>query len=169
MAVDVLNSLRAQYETHAAIAKTAMENMEAIKVAIAAIEGRIPQAAPSTAESEAPVQKPRRRRGEVQRAILECLREGHATPRQIRAVCAARGLSVPGNSVSNCLNRLLQKGLVRGIPHTDRWELKEASDLKKALEDSIKAEGSRVVALKPSQVNGAVNQYTPAASEGPYS
>ena len=107
--------------------------------------------------------KHKRRRGDVQRAILECLREGHATPRQIRAACAERGLQLTGNSVSNCLARLAEKGFVRGIPQSDGWEVTNSDNLKQALEASIKEEGSKVIALKPSDKNGTAGMYPVAA------
>ncbi len=99
----------------------------------------------------------------MQRAVLDSIREGHSTVRQIREACAARGLNLSGNSVSNCLSRLQEKGDVRGVPHTDRWEIASTADLKQALEDSIKAEGSKVVALKPSETNGTAGVYPIAA------
>jgi hypothetical protein len=171
MAEDVLNSLRSQYEAHSAIAKTAKENMDAIRIAIAAIEAsRAVAVSVATKEmdtqSDVATKPKRKRRGEVMRAVLDSLRDGHQTVRDIKEACAQLGLELSGNSISNAISRLQEKGFVRGIPHTDRWEVGRraaGSELEQALRDSVKAEGSKAVTLKPSESNGTAGVYPVAA------
>jgi predicted transcriptional regulator len=71
-------------------------------------------------------QRPVKERGSVSRAVIEALQEGIGTVAPIVSYLARQGIETTGPSVSNIIQRLHQKGIVRRDDHKEIWTLTEA-------------------------------------------
>lgn len=113
------------------------------------------------------------RRGEVMRVALDCVRQGKGKPVYIRQACIAQGIALTENTVSNVIQRLQAKRLIRFVSSKIGYVLRDSEattedgsteTLKANLVESLKAEGSKVVTLKPSSSNGAADLHPPTTA-----
>lgn len=111
---DVLEKLKADLATEEATAQRAATAAKQLRVAIAAIERDI--AATGREDSK---RQPRNRRGAISRAILDCIRDGVGTVGSIRNRLAERGINTSGPSISNAIQRMLDK---RSIAYSSKDE-----------------------------------------------
>lgn len=170
MTDDFLTTLQSRRDAIVARISAFERELAEIHAAMAAVENLRSVAAPlPTRAFQMPDAQPKRRRGEVMKAVLDAIREGSGNVQEIRQACAARGLDVSSNSVSNTISRLQKKRSVLWSKDLDRWVAIAANrdELMRDLRDSLNAEGSKADASEPSALNGATSSYTRAASEGP--
>jgi hypothetical protein len=168
MQTDLLASLRERLAEQQAIVAAARQYIEDLKTAIGAIEskrrpcehaGRAVEVNPSPPDA---YQRPGR--GELRRVALDCIRGGRGTPKQIKQACLDQGVPITKNSISNVIQRLQAKEWIVYDAHQNRYVIcdeKFREQLVRDLEESKKLleEGSRVVALKPSDQNGAAGMH----------
>ncbi len=156
MTDDLLSTLRSRRDTIVARIAAYERELAEVHAAIAAIENIRGVTSPDQ-PIPAPTERKKRRRGEVMKAVSDAVREGHGTVQKIREACAAKGLDLSPNSISNTLNRLRTKNKVWYDSRLDRWVTfsSDREKLTRDLQDSLNAEGSKAEASEPSQWNGA--------------
>lgn len=157
---DVLNSLKELLLAAEAKAADAAAEANDLRVAINAIEA-------GRADSPIIEQRPRRKRGDLKKAVLNAVREGKGTRKQIAQAVADAGIEVSSNSVSMAINRL-QKLIILN-PEGNRYMIRDQEGCREALMGQLRAsaqiaEGSKVVALKPSGRNGAAGVHPPTTA-----
>lgn len=145
MADDILSTLKAELQGHLEILARSKTAAQELRLAIAAIEqSRRPQV-----DTVRPVtsRKPSSlstlvRRGELKRALLDCLHSGIGARSAFEEALKERGIETSANSISNALHRMATKGEIR-------W------DNRRKIYILRNAEGSAGETAKPSQEDGA--------------
>jgi len=168
MTTDLLTSLKTQLAEQQALVAAAGRNVEDLETAIAAIEGKRPAAhAAPDEDGHQPVPLGKPRRGVLMRVALDCIRGGNGTPQDIKRAYLEQGIAISPNSVSNVLRRLQSSNAIRYVAHEKRYVLLDADEarnrdrlLRELDESAQKLEGSKVIALKPSERNGAASLHT---------
>jgi hypothetical protein len=151
---DVLSNLKEQLAAEEARAAAAAKAVADLRIAIRALEeNRSAPAAPVCA----PTAKRRSKRGEIMRVILKAVRNGKGETWQIDQACSDAGLELSPNSIANALGRLRRQ--IVWDHHRKcyliRTEENNRAALIGALRASAEAEGSKAVALEPSDRDGA--------------
>lgn len=156
MTTDPLTWLQTQLAEHREAALVANRAIRDLEAAIRGIEAsRVGLV--TTPKPVAEVKKSRR--GEVMRVALDCVRQGRGRSSCIRHACEAQGIAMTKNTVSNVIQRLQAKRLITYRLSEKRYVLMDSDATMADLAESIKAEGSKVVTLKPSSSsNGAAAQ-----------
>lgn len=119
---DVLQKLKEDLAAQQAVLADAQHAVRQLQVAIAAIEKVETQS-----KSEIKYQRPARRRGQLQRAVIEAMREGIGTVGPIVRHLDLRGIKTTPASVSNVIQRLQRKKQIHTDPRTQRWVLTASS------------------------------------------
>ena len=129
----------AAFEEQSRSARAAIRDLE---IAIAALA--------SKQDSAASGPRPKRR-GELRRAVVDCLRQRIGRVSKIRAELASRGITTTGPSISNVLNRLHQDKIAR--PDLTRGGSKPKSTW--VLVEQAQEQGSPAVLSAGLQLNGS--------------
>lgn len=169
MTTDTLTWLQTQLAEQRQAALVADRAIRDLEAAIRGVEAS--RVGSMTAPKPVAVAK-KSRRGEVMRVALDCVRQGKGWSSSIRQACATQGIAMTENTVSNVIQRLQAKRLITYRPSEKRYVLRDseglepsnADRLKSDLAESIKAEGSKVVSLKPSSSNGAADLHPPTTA-----
>jgi hypothetical protein len=145
MTDDLLARLKSDLQRELAALAKAKVNVQELKAAIAAVEDtREPQ-------EEANREQPARvvRRGDLKRALLDCLREGIGARTKFDAALKLRGVETSSNSISNALNRMAKKKEIRWDAQSKVYVLADEEGLSTGME-------------RPHQSNGATGSHTVA-------
>lgn len=146
MTDDILAKLKAELERHLAILANSKTVVQELRLAIAAIEGSR-QPLKETKQASTPTKLVRR--GELKRALLDCLRSGIGARSAFEEALKERGIETSANSISNALNRMCGKKEIRWDPHKKVYALRTE-------------EGPSTGMERPLQSNGATDSYTVA-------
>ncbi len=139
MADDILARLKADLEQQLAVLARSKVAAQELRLAIAAIEAaREPQKEPKGTQTPKLV-----RRGELKRALLDCLHHGIGARAAFDEALKERGIETSPNSISNALHRMTGKKEIRWDPHQKVYLL-------------ANEEGPSTKMERPLQSNGAV-------------
>lgn len=145
MSEDLVTRLRKELDQQQALIAQAQTRVRQLRLAIAAIEQDY------RAQCDEPVPsdwggieaRPIVRRGELRRALLDCLRNGVMRRSAFGAALKDRGIITTSNSISNALNRLTAKREIRWDPQKRVYLLNE--------------EGLTTDVARPLQLNGVAS------------
>lgn len=115
---DVLSRLRCDLEAARGRLSSAQSEIDDLVTAISAIE-RSSRTSPQAQRRAAKGAK--RVKGDLSRLLLDCLRRGHTTVHALRRAVADLGRETDNQNVSNALQRLKRRGLVRKMHGTNTW------------------------------------------------
>jgi hypothetical protein len=150
---DVLTNLKEQLAAEEARAVAAAAAAADLRIAIRALEEN------RSASADPVCAKRRSKRGEIMRVILKAVRNGKGERWLIDQACSDAGLELSPNSIANALARLHRQ--IVWDHHRKcyliRNEENNRAALIGALRASAEAEGSKAVALEPSDRDGAAS------------
>lgn len=148
MADDILAKLKAELKGHLEILVRSKTAAQELRLAIAAIEqSRKPQTEAARAVESTKPSRPDKlvRRGELKRALLDCLRSGIGARSEFEEALKERGIETSPNSISNALHRMTSKREIL-------WD-----NQRKVYVLLRYAEGPDADATRPLQSNGAAD------------
>lgn len=151
----LLPNLKAQRDEQRKIISEATALLRDLDTAIAALE----QEPASQVEAQKTIRVGHKRRGEQMHVALEAIRAGKGRPHEIRDALAEAGYEITPNTVSNVIQRLHRKAAIRADVATGGYVPIPKGESPYQTMDALRAsvemlEGSKVVALKPSQNGG---------------
>lgn len=130
MADDILSKLKAELDGHLEILARSKTAAQELRLAIAAIEqSRKPQVditRPITSCKKPASLGKLVRRGELKRALLDCLHNGIGARSEFEEALKERGIETSPNSISNALHRMTSKSEIRWDNHRKVYVLRNA-------------------------------------------
>lgn len=126
MADDILATLKADLNQRLQQLLDCKRNVQELRLAIEAIEKSRQTQAENKRASDAPPKVVRR--GELKRALLDCIRSGVGARSAFENALMERGIETSPNSISNALHRMMTKNEIRWDNQQKMYVLQNAED-----------------------------------------